>query len=339
MTPGGLRALVAASILLLGSADPAEAGETLDAVRARGTLHCGVVAGRAGLAEGGEDGRWRGFDVDVCRAVAAAALGSDQGLEVVPLTGDAAREALSAGRIDLLSGDKAARTKSGDSGLRFTTFTLVDGQGFLVPRDGGPDNALGLAGRRVCVRPGEAGETSLINYVGTSGVALVPLVVADRGELNDALAAGRCEAVSAGRLLLAALRARVAGDYEILPEVISRDQIGPWVRDGDRDWLTLVKWTVLALIQAEESGITRSNAERVRATSKDPAVRRLLGASGGLGGSLDLEADWVYRVIRAVGNYGEIYNRHLGPGTPLALERGPNALWTEGGMLYALPFQ
>ena len=339
MTPGGLRALAAASIVLLGVATLAEAGETLEAVRARGALNCGVIAGRAGLAEADEGGRWQGFDVDLCRALAAAALGSDQALEVIPLDDEAARAALSAGRIDLLAGDKAARLKAADGKLRFTTFTLIDGQGFLVPRDDGPDNALGLAGRRVCVQSGGAGETSLINYVRSSGVALNPVVVADLDQLKAALTAGRCDAVSAGRLVLAALRARGAGGYEILPEVISRDQIGPLIRDGDRDWLTLVKWTVLALIQAEESGITRDNAERIRATSKDPGIRRLLGASGGLGGTLDLDAGWVYRAVLAVGNYGEIYDRHLGPATPLALERGPNALWTDGGMLYALPFQ
>lgn len=298
-----------------------------------------MIAGRAGLAAAAEDGSWRGFDIDLCRALAAATLGSDQALQVVPLSREAARAALSAGRIDLLAGDQAARVKAADGNLRFTTFTLIDGQGFLVPRDGGPGNALELAGRRVCVQSGEAGENSLINYVRSSGVALNPVVFADLGQLGDALTAGRCEAVSAGRLVLAALRARSAGAYEILPEVISRDQIGPLVRDGDRDWLTLVKWTVLALIQAEESGITRDNAETIRTTSTDPRIRRLLGNSGGLGDPLGLEADWVYRVVRAVGNYGEIYDRHLGPGTPLGLERGPNALWTDGGMLYALPFQ
>jgi len=338
MKPGGLRALAAASVVWLGAATLAEAGETLEAVRARGALNCGVAAGRAGLAEADESGRWQGFDVDFCRALAAAVLGSDQALEVIPLDGAAARAALSAGRIDLLAGGKAAQVKAADSKLRFTTFTLIDGQGFLVPRNG-PDNALGLARQRVCVRSGEAGETSLINYMRSSGVALNLVVVADSAQLNDPLTSGRCDAVSAGRLVLAALRARGAGDYRILPEAISRDQVGPLVREGDRDWLTLVRWTVLALIQAEESGITRDNAARMRATSQDPKIRRLLGASGGLGGSLGLDADWVYRVVLAVGNYGEIYGRHLGPGTPLALERGPNALWTDGGMLYALPFQ
>ncbi len=323
-------------------ATTAEAGETLNSVRTRGALNCGVISGVPGLAAADSAGRWSGFDVDICRALAAAIFGRAGALAVQPLAEEQAPDALLGGKIDVLVRGRAGLGQSAAAGVRFTTFTLIDGQGFLVKRADRIDNARALADRRVCIpMPGEA-EAQLANFQRSAGVTLTTIAADDWEALKDFFVAGLCDAISAGRLVLAGLRkglpAGTAG-YEILPDVVSRDQTGPLVRDGDRDWLTLVKWTVLALIEAEESGITRDNAERIRATSKDPRIRRLLGASGGLGGVLDLEADWVYRVVRAVGNYGEIYGRHLGPDTPLALERGPNALHTDGGMLYALPFQ
>ncbi|MDH3476134.1 MAG: amino acid ABC transporter substrate-binding protein, partial [Rhodospirillales bacterium] len=319
---------------------------TLDSVKARGVLGCGVVVGQPGFARQDAAGRWQGFDVDLCRAFAAAALGDGSAVEIAALPAAAARAALAAGEVDLLARDEAGGGEGGgggsDENLRLATFALIDAQSFLVSARDGPSNGLELDGAPVCVPEQGAAAANLERYAQAAGITLTPLVLASSEELGRALAEGRCRAISAGRLALAALRAEAEGDAQelaILPEVLSRAQQGPFVRGDDRGWLQLVRWTVFALIQAEESGVTRDNVLQLAATSEDPRLRRFLGASGGLGGSLGVADDWVVRIIEAVGNYGEIYGRHLGPGTPLGLERGPNALWNDGGLLHAMPFQ
>lgn len=331
-----------ALVLLVVLAGPAAAGETLDAVRARGALNCGVIAGVPGLAVLDRAGRWTGFDVDICRALAAAIFGAASGPAIRPLAAQRARAALVADEIDVLIRDRIDRSPGGSAAVRGTTFTLIDGQGFLVRTRDRIGNARALAGRRVCVpKPGEA-EAGLANFQRAAGLSLTTISTDDPETLKRSFVEGLCDAISTGRLALAGLRTALpspAADYEILPDVVSRDQSGPLVRDGDRDWLSLVRWLVFALIQAEEFDITMANVETLRSESRDPRHRRLLGVSGALGAKLELADDWVYRALRAVGNYGEIYDRHLGPGTPLGLERGPNALLRDGGVLYALPFQ
>ncbi len=339
---GGKRALGAALGVLLGFAAPIRAGETLDSVKSEGRLRCGLVEELASLARRDERGRWQGFDADICRALAAALLGNGEAVDVVPLDPDRALAALGAREVDVLARAPDRGLVGRPAGVRFTTYTLVDGQGFLVPAKRGPVNVLALHGAKVCVEADGPGIDRLSHYTRTIGIDTVPVPLDTLDLMSKAFFAGRCDAVSAGRLALAVVRARDAPNpaaYAILPEVISREQMGPYVRDQDRDWLNLVRWTVLALIQAEESGITRDTVEIVKATSEDPRVQRLLGVSGGLGAMLGLDDDWAYRAIREVGNYAELYDRHLGPGTPLDLERGPNALWRDGGLLYALPFQ
>jgi general L-amino acid transport system substrate-binding protein len=315
---------------------------TLDSVKARGVLACGVVAGQPGFARQDAAGRWQGFDVDLCRAFAAAALGDGAAVEITALPAGEARAALVAGEVDLLARDEAGGSGASDGNLRLATFALIDAQSFLVSARDGLSNGLELDGGRVCVLEQGAAAANLERYAMAAGITLTPLVLASSEELGRALAEGRCRAISGGRLALAALRAKAEGgakELAILPEVLSRAQQGPFVRGDDRGWLQLVRWTVFALIQAEESGVTRDNVLQLSATSEDPRLQRFLGASGDLGRSLGVADDWVVRIIQVVGNYGDLYDRHLGPGTPLGLERGPNALWNDGGLLHAMPFQ
>ena len=333
---------IGALAFLLAQAAPASAKETLEAVAAQQTLRCGITEGSPGLADQGDDGAWRGFDADVCRAVAAAALGEAAQVEFVPLAADTANDALAAGKVDVLARGRFLRQAAGRVAVRFVTFTFVDAQSFLVPAENRVKNALQLDGARICLRDGTGAEANLAAFGRSAKIRFETVVLSASEPLSAALREGRCDAVSAGRLELAMARRDMADrahEFEILPEVLSRDQTGPFVRDGDQPWFNLVKWTVFALIQAEELGIARDNVEALRATSEDPRVRRFLGLEGGLGAALGVGDDWVYRIIRAVGNYGEIYDRHLGPETPLGLERGPNALWSDGGLLHAMPFQ
>jgi general L-amino acid transport system substrate-binding protein len=331
--------LLAWTALLFADARAA-AQETLAAVRDRQVLRCAVSAPAAGFAVMDESGTWQGFDVDVCRAVAAAALGDADKVELVPLDVGAGLAALAEGDVDLAA--RAPFTAPGgpdyQPGVRFTTFTFLDGQGFMAPARVGPSNLLELNDRGVCVGPGEAGDRlRAFAVAGKLRVDVRQLETLDK--LAAAFFAGECDLASAGRLELAALRRRhgaVAAAYEILPDTITRDMTGPYVKGGDRPWQDLVKWTVFALIQAEEHDIRADNVERIKDTTTDPRVRRFLGLSGGLGGMLGVDDLWVYRIVKQVGNYGEIYDRNLGP---LALERGANALWRDGGQLHAMPFQ
>lgn len=328
--------------LMLAQAIPGWAQATLEAVAERQALRCGVTEGNPGLAVRAGDGTWQGFDADICRAVAAAALGEDARVEFVPLDDATAHDALAAGRVDLLARGRFLRQTAGQIPVRFVTFTFVDAQSFLVPSESRVRNALQLDGARICLREGTTAEDNLASFGRSAKLRFEAVVLAPSEPLSAALKEGRCAAVSAGRLELAAVRLAMAGraaEFEILPEVLSRDQTGPFVRDGDQAWFNLVKWTVFALIQAEELSPARNSVESLRATSKDPRIRRFLGLEGGLGAALGVGDDWVFQVIKAVGNYGEIYDRHLGPDTPLGLERGPNALWNEGGLLHAMPFQ
>ncbi|MDJ0607851.1 MAG: transporter substrate-binding domain-containing protein [Kiloniellales bacterium] len=319
----------------------AEAGAVLDRVREAGLVRCGVLAGQPGLALRDDAGGWRGFDVDLCRAVAAAALEEGGKTELVPLSGEPGRAALIEGRLDLLARQPAMPRLAAEGGVRFATHSLIEGQGLLVPRNAQYGNALVLGPASVCI-PGDPGlGDNLLRFASKGGGALTPQVHKDEAALVAAFLAGDCGAVSAGRLALAALRAALPdpAGYEILPDLLSRDPQGPSVAAGDREWLSLVRWTVFALITAEELGVTRANAGRLRRRSDDLRIERLLGAVPGLGEGLGLDDGWAYRAIVSAGNYGELYDRHLGSGDELKLERGPNALWLDGGLLHAPPFR
>ncbi len=336
---------IAAAGALLWSllpASPATAGAVFDRVREAGVLRCGLQAPLPGLALRNEGGTWRGFDVDLCRAVAAAVLGEGGRTELSPRSGESGRRALREGRLDLLMHEASPARPGTDHGTRFTTQSLIDGQGLLVARKANLVNAFALDGATVCIGADESHHETLQRFAAVSEITLTPLGSGDRAGLVAAFLEGRCQAISAGRFSLALLRLQALPDpaaYEILPDLLSLEPLSPVVPAGDREWLSLVRWTLFALITAEELGITSANAKRLRRHNDDPRIQRLLGSVEGLGAGLGLDDAWAFRAILAAGNYGELYDRHLGSGSDLKLERGPNALWLDGGMLHAPPFR
>ncbi len=324
----GLGAVLAVFLFLWDAA--AVAGETLERVRARGILQCGVMQAAEGLG---------GFDADICRALAAALLG-DAGLAVPePLPNNALLDGLAGGALDIVARYPTGLTERSD--VHYVTLTLATGQGFMVPAARHPGNAAALAGRSVCVAAGGDADRLAAFALG-HGVAFAPRTYEGVAVAADAFFAGACDSLSAGRMELAALRAargKTPSDYVILDELLERHLSGPFTAAVDAEWAKLVRWVVFALIEAEERGLTTANVDRLRTASSDPAVRRFLGEGGGLGDVLGLADGWVAEMLRQVGNFGEIYDRNLGAASSTALARGPNALWRDGGMLIAMPVQ
>jgi len=326
----------AAAALTVGVAQ----AQTLDAVRERGELICGVSTGLSGFSNPDSEGNWSGLDVDVCRAIAAAVLGDANAVSFVPLTAQQRFTALQSGEVDLLSRN-TTHTLSRDTslGLNFAPITYYDGQGFMVPRDLGVTSALELDGATVCVQPGTTTELNLSDYFRANEMEFQPVVIESLDEVNAAFFAGRCDVYTTDASGLASIRATVApnpADYAILPEIISKEPLGPAVRHGDDQWFDIVSWTVRALIEAEELGINSGNVDSFADTT-NPNIQRLLGITEGMGEALGIEESWAHDAIAQVGNYGEIFERNVGVDTPLGLERGLNALWTDGGLMYAAP--
>ena len=316
------------------------AGETLDAVRARDNVRCGVSTGLAGFAIADNTGHWTGLDVDYCRALAAAVLGDGAKVTFVPLSNQQRFTALQAGEVDLLSRNTTwTLTRDASLGLMFAGVTFYDGQGFMVPRDIGVHSASELAGAEVCVLAGTTTELNLADYFRANNMPFRPIVFESLEEAKMAFFNGRCQAYTTDRSGLAAIISSDApnpDDYLILPETISKEPLGPVVRRGDDAWFTIVKWLVYALIEAEEKGVTRGNVTSMMG-SQDPVVQRLLGVSGDMGTKLGLSNSWAVQALQAVGNYGEIYNRNV---VPIGLQRtGSNRLWTHGGLMYAMPLR
>ncbi|HZF76624.1 MAG TPA: amino acid ABC transporter substrate-binding protein [Acetobacteraceae bacterium] len=337
-----LSALSASLALLLSgaaAAQPAPQADTLSAVRNRGTLACGVSTGVAGLSQADSQGNWRGIDADFCRAVAAAVFGDPGRLRFVPTTPQNRFTALQSGEVDLLARNTTySFSRDVGSGLSFTGITLYDGQGFMLRRELGITQARQLDGATVCLQPGTTSELNLADWARANSIRFSPVVIENFGEVQRAFFAGRCDVYTTDRSGLASTRAGLgnrANDYVILPDAISREPLGPLVRKGDWRWFDIVKWTGHALVAAEELGVTSQNAEARRA-ERNPEVQRLLGATGDFGQALGLDNRWAMNAIRAVGNYAEIWERNL---TPIGLERGPNRLWRDGGLLYAPPFR
>ncbi|MEO3432610.1 amino acid ABC transporter substrate-binding protein [Inquilinus sp. CAU 1745] len=322
---------------------PAFAGETLDAIRERGYLQCGVSSGVAGFSNPDSQGIWSGLDVDVCRAVATAILGDPEAIRFSPLTSQQRFTALQSGEVDILSRN-TTWTISRDTalGLNFAPVTFYDGQGFLVPKALGVTSALDLDGAAVCVQMGTTTELNLADFFRANEMTFEPVVIEAVDEAHAAFFAGRCDVYTTDGSALASMRSTVApnpDDYVILPEVISKEPLAPAVRHGDDEFFDIVKWTVNGLIEAEEKGITSENVEEIAATTTNPDVQRMLGVTAGNGESLGVSEDWLVQVLLAVGNYGEIFERNVGVDTPLGLERGMNALWTDGGLMYAPPLR
>lgn len=319
------------------------AGKTLDAVKQRGQVVCGVNTGLAGFGAADSQGKWSGMDVDVCRAVAAAVLGDANKVRFVPLSAPQRFTALQSGEVDVLSRNTTfTLTRDASLGLHQTAVTFYDGQAFMVPAKANLKSAKQLKGATVCVQSGTTTEKNLSDFSRANKLDLKPVVFEKFDAANAAYFAGRCKAYTTDASGLAAIRAKEAKtpkDHVILPELISKEPLGPLVRRGDDEWLAIVKWTVYGLIEAEEVGITAANLESLKTESTDPVVLRLLGKSDDTGKLLGLDRDWLARAITAVGNYGEMFERHLGEKTPLALKRGLNAQWNKGGLQYAIPIR
>jgi general L-amino acid transport system substrate-binding protein len=333
---GGLLALVAAAASL-----PAHAGKTLDAIKQRGQVICGVNTGLAGFSAADSQGNWSGLDVDICRAVAAATVGDATKVRFVPLNAQQRFTALQSGEIDLLSRNTTwTLTRDASLGLHFTGVTYYDGQGFMVPAKGKIKSAKQLKGATVCVQSGTTTEKNLTDYARANNLGIKPVVFEKVEAATGAYFAGRCQAYTTDASGLASVRNKEAknpADHIILPELISKEPLGPSVRRGDDEWFAIVKWVVFGLIEAEEYGITQANVDKLLAETQDPVVMRILGKSEDTGKLLGLDKDWMVRAIKATGNYGEIFERNVGPKTPLALPRGSNNLWNKGGFMYAPP--
>ncbi len=317
--------------------------QTLDTVKARGQLICGVNTGLAGFAAPDAQGNWQGFDVDVCKALAAAVLGDASAVEYIPTTSADRFELLASGRIDMLARN-STWTFSRDTDLRldFVGVNYYDGQGFLVNKALGVSSATELDGATVCIQTGTTTELNLADYFRANNMTYSPVPVATNAEGEQQFLAGACDVYTTDVSGLAASRAVYPNpdDFVILPEVVSKEPLGPVVRHGDNDWADIVRWTFNALVTAEELGVTSANVEELSAApGPNPEVNRLLGTEGTLGAMIGLEPTWAKAAIMAVGNYGEIFARHIGEGTPIGLARGLNAQWTQGGLLYSPPFR
>ncbi|MFN3514837.1 MAG: amino acid ABC transporter substrate-binding protein [Phenylobacterium sp.] len=319
---------------------PTQRGATLRAVRARGYLLCGVHPGLLGFAYTDNRSRWRGFDVDFCRATAAAVLGDPNAVRFVPTSSTDRLTVLQSGEIDVLWRNTTA-TFSRDAALNFPGVNYYDGQGFLVRRSAGVARAADLDGARICIQTGSTNELNLTDYFRAHRIRYQPVVFDTEDKARSAYDREQCDALTADISNLAAARVAMdrPDDHVLLPEVISKEPLGPVVRHGDDQWADVVRWTLNAAILAEELGITSANVEEMRRSAANPEIRRLLGQEGDFGPMIGLSGDWAVRVIAGVGNYGEIFERNLGQGTPLKLPRGQNALWNASppGLLYAAP--
>lgn len=335
MNPFKLLALLL--ILMTGSA---AAAPTLDVVMARGHLRCGVSQGLPGFSSINAKGEWSGLDVDYCRALAAAVLGDASKVKFTALSAKERFTALQSGEIDVLSRN-TTWTTSRDTALGFDFAGIIyyDGQGFMVRKDLGVTSAKQLDGATVCSNAGTTTELNVADYFRAHDMDYRPLVFEKSDEVVAAYDAGRCDVYTTDRSGLYAQRIKLKSPdaHVILPEVISKEPLGPLVRQGDDQWLDIARWTLFALLAAEEYGVTHDNVNQ-QAKADNPKLRRLLGTEGKLGDALGLKPDWAYQVIRQVGNYGEIFERNLAQ-PPLGIERGQNALWTEGGLMYAPPFR
>jgi len=339
------KSLVPATIalfILAWLAPPATAGDTLAQVKSRGTLRCGVSNGIAGFSIKDASARWSGLEVDFCRAVAAAALGNAEKITFVPLLASERFPALKSNAIDLLA-RSTVWTLSREAGLKvlFPGILLYDSQGFMVQATGGVKSAAQLNGETICVEKGTTHERNLAVFFSAHGRSVSPLVIASATAVAVAFFSGRCKAYTSdiSQLAVARLRAPAGQTFDILPEHISKEPLGPVVRSGDDEWLTLVRWVLFALIAAEEQGISRDNVRAIRETTRHPALRRAVGADGGFGPMLGTDQNWALHAVESVGNYGEMFERNLGGHSPLHLERGLNRLWTLGGLMYAPPLR
>ena len=332
-----LGALAAAG--LVAAPPPAARAGTLETVISRGQLVCGINPNLPGFGQPDVDGQFKGFNADLCRAIAAAVLGDARKVKFVPLTAPLRFQALSSGTVDLLT-HNSSWTMQRDTaiGLHFTGYTFYDGQAFIAKKAAGLNSVTELGGASICTQQGSTSELNAADYFRARKLKYELVSFASDDDALKAFGEGRCDAFTTDASALASARLKLANpdSYVILPEVISKEPLGLVVRDGDDRWFDIVRWTLNALIDAEELGVTQANAAELE-KSPNPEIRRLLGVEGKFGQGIGLSDDWALRAITAVGNYGEIFERNIGQGSPLKLPRGMNALWSKGGVLYAPP--
>src|SRR5882757_10069156 len=333
--------LVLTLAIAAGFSVQAASAQTLKTIKDRGLLSCGVTQGIAGFSLPGDKGNWTGLDVDVCRAIAAAIFNDPSKVKFVPLSAKDRFTALQSGEIDVLS-RTTTWTLSRDTslGANFTGVTYYDGQGFMVKKSLKVNSALELNSASVCVATGTTTELNLADYFKGNNMKYEVIAFGTNDETVKAYEAGRCDVFTTDQSGLYANRLKLANpnDHMVLPEIISKEPLGPMVRHGDDQWFDLVKWTLYAMITAEELGITQKNVDE-KAKSDNPELKRVLGSDGNLGEQLGVTKDWVVRIVKAVGNYGEVFDRNVGAGSPLGISRGLNNLWNKGGLQYAPPIR
>ena len=328
---------------MVSHAGQAFAGKDLDAVKARGTLICGVaVGGIAGFMVVDSQGKWTGMNVDICRAVSAAIFGDSEKVKYVPLSGQQRFTALQSGEVDLLSNNSTwTLTRDSALGLDFVGITYYDGQGFMVNKKLGVKSAKELNGASICVLSGSTSELNIADYFRSNKLSFRPVLFEDPDQSRAAFFGGRCDAYSGDQARLYATRAANApnpDDYVVLPEIISKEPLGPVGRQGQNQFADIVRWAQYAMIEAEEYGITSKNVDEML-KSDNPSIKRILGVTPGMGKALGVDEKWVYNIVKQVGNYGESFDRNVGKDSALKVERGQNALWTQGGLQYAPPIR
>ena len=333
---------VAAGLAAIFTSTGAMAGKDLDAVKARGALICGIGQGTAGFMLQDSQGKWVGLDVDVCRAVSAAIFGDAEKVKYVPLSSQQRFTALQSGEVDILSNNTTVTlTRDTALGLDFTAVTYYDGQGFLVNKKLGVKSAKELNGATVCVAPGTTTELNLADYFRSNKMTFKPVVIEKVEEVRAAFFSGRCDVFTTDASGLYSTRAANApnpDDYIILPEIISKEPLAPAVRHGDNQFADIVRWSQYAMIEAEEYGISSKTVDEML-KSENPSIKRILGVTPGMGKALGVDEAWVVNIVKQVGNYGESFDRNVGMGSPLKIDRGLNRLWTQGGIQYAPPIR
>ncbi len=338
-----LTVAIAAGLGLTATAAVAQttASATLDAVKAKGYVQCGVTGGVPGFSAPDANNNWTGLEVDYCRALAAAIFNDPEKVRYTPLTSQERFTALSAGEIDVLS-RTTTWTMSRDTqlGIKFVGTMFYDGQGFMVRKADNIASALDLSGAAICIESGTTTELNAADYFAANKMEFNTVVFVDQDEVVKAYEDGRCDVYTTDSSALAAERSKFANpaDHVILPEIISKEPLGPVVRQGDDGWFNISRWTYFALLEAEELGVTQANVDDMLA-SDNPAIKRLLGVEGDFGTPMGLTKDWAYQIIKHIGNYSESYERHVGPSTPIGLARGLNALWKDGGIQYSPPIR
>ncbi|ODT72478.1 MAG: amino acid ABC transporter substrate-binding protein [Pelagibacterium sp. SCN 63-23] len=336
------KALVSIAVVAaLGLGATSANAATLDDVKAKGYVQCGVTAGVPGMSQPDANNNWSGLEVDFCRAVSAAVFDDPDKVRYTPLTSQERFAALSSGEIDILSRTTTwTMSRDTDLGISFTGVMYYDGQGFLVRKADGIASALELDGAAICIESGTTTELNAADYFAANGIDFNPVVFVDKPEVLKAYEDGRCDVLTSDASQLASDRTKFAtpADHVLLPEIISKEPLGPSVRQGDPQWFNINRWVYFALLEAEELGVNQTNVDEMLG-SDNPAVKRLLGVEGDFGTPIGLPADWGYRIVKHIGNYGETFDRNMGEGSPIGLPRGINALWNKGGLQYAPPIR